>query len=359
MMWKRIAVVFGALAILATTGYVASAAVTDGGGKKAAISPAAGPVGSALVNPSPRSTAEYWTAARLKAAKPMERVRGGTSPQAHGTSNLDFTRSRITPQSANTAAPYKGAGKLFFTIPGPAPVGGNYQCSASIIGNRLIVTAGHCMYGTDGNGRAGYYTNWRFIPAYDGTALTLAGQRPYGLWNWAAAVVPGKYRTSSSTVVNNYDFGIIQLADQSFNAGPLTTVFGKVGFKFNTAVGHLFDTAVTSLGYPGNLDNGLIMQRVDSSDHRGSGVSAPNNGSTAFEYGSDMGGGSSGGPWVENLGNPASASPTGGFNIRNSVIGVTSYGYIDPNVRAQGASQFNSDFTAIKTTMCGLKLGNC
>jgi len=142
-------------------------------------------------------------------------------------------------------------------------------------------------------------------------------------------------------------------------SGVTKTVFGRTGFKFNTAVGHLFDTAITSLGYPCNFDNCNIMQRVDSSDHRPSGIPAGQNGSTAFEYGSDMAGGSSGGPWVENFGAPLSAAPTGGFNVRNTVVGVTSYGYIDPNVRTQGASQFNADFTSIKNVMCSFTAGNC
>lgn len=352
-MWKRVIVLCGALVVLATSGYVASAAVT-GGDKVPATSEPAGPLGAPLLNREPQSSAAYWTADRLAAARPMEHVRRGTAAQSFGASRLDFTRSRITPQSANRQAPYKAVGKLFFTVPGS----GDFQCSASIIGKRLIVTAAHCMYGSNGLGGVGYFTNWQFIPGYDGSAATPAAQRPYGTWNWVAALVPGGYRTSSSEVVNNYDFGILQLADQAVAGAPALTVFGKVGFKYNTAVGHLFDTAVAALGYPCNLDSCNIMQRVDSSDHQGSGVPS-GNGSTAYEYGSDMAGGSSGGPWVENLGNPAGAAPTGSFNVRNAVVAVTSYGYLDPSVRAQGASQFNSDFTAIKTAMCARTAGNC
>jgi V8-like Glu-specific endopeptidase len=348
-MWKRFVVIISALAALAAVfGVVALAASVVG--KVAATSAPAGPVGTPIVNQQPpQSTEQYWTPDRLAAAKPMERTRDDAAPQSFGTSGLDFTRSRITPQTANKQPPYKGAGKLFFTEPGV----GDFVCSASIIGKRLIVTAGHCLFG-NGN----YFTNWQFVPAFDGSKAELSAQRPFGTWNWAAALVPENYRTTSSTVVNNYDFGIIQLADQSFGGG-LMTVFGKVKFKFETAVGHLFNTAVSMLGYPCNLDSCNIMQRVDSSDHRGSGVPSGSNGDTAYEYGSDMTGGSSGGPWVENLGNPASAAPSGSFNLRNTVVAVTSYGYNDANVRAQGASQFNADFTSIKNTMCAFTAGNC
>ena len=144
-MWKRVIAICGALIFLATTGYVASAAVT-GGDKVAATSEPAGPIGAPLLNRQPQASASYWTADRLAAARPMEHVRRGPAGQSSGTSGLDFTRSRITPQAANRQAPYKAVGKLYFTVPGS----GDFQCSASIIGKRLIVTAAHCMYGGRG-----------------------------------------------------------------------------------------------------------------------------------------------------------------------------------------------------------------
>jgi V8-like Glu-specific endopeptidase len=348
-MWKRIVAIGGTAVLLAAV--VGHAAFASGGGrsKTAAVSAPAGPPATAIVNRDAKTARSYWTPARLAAAKPIDQVRTGPVPDSFGTAVLDFTRSRITPQTANKSAPYKGVGKLFFTEPGV----GDFQCSASIISQRLVVTAGHCMYGS-----GHYFTNWQFIPGYDGSQGTLAKQRPYGTWSWQSAVVPTNYQTTSGTVVNDYDFGIIQFADQTFS-GKLKTLRAKVGFNFQTVTGHTFDTAVTMLGYPCNLDSCNIMQRVDSSDHRGSGVASGTNGDTAYEYGSDMGGGSSGGPWVENFGNPASAAPTGGFATRNAIVGVTSYGYTDPNVRVQGASQFNGDFSSILTMMCNLNPGNC
>src|SRR4029453_5174147 len=123
----------------------------------------------------------YWTAERRKAAK--ERVLfkdSEISAQVAGTANLDFTRSRVTPRSANLASPYKAAGKLFFTEPGV----GDFQCSASIIKNRVIVTAAHSVFDPVAKS---FFTNWVFIPAYDGGLSNPAGsqtspQSPFGSW---------------------------------------------------------------------------------------------------------------------------------------------------------------------------------
>lgn len=348
-MFKRLVTVgSGLVALGAVLAFAGFATGTDPQ-KRAAASPPAGGVTTTAVR-SRNTAGDDWSAARIAGAKPLDRTRGGTSSQSFGSANLDFSRTQINPRNSNTKAPYNAVGKLYFTIPGS----GDFQCSASLVAKRLVLTAGHCLYGS-----GGFFTDWIFIPGFDGQKPVLSTQRPYGTWTAALAAVPSNYASTYTAVVNNYDFGMLMMDDQSFNGNPPVTLRQKVGFNLTTVVGHLFDTAIASLGYPCNLDACQIMQRVDSSDHRSSGVPGGSNGDTAYEYGSDMAGGSSGGPWVENLGTPSADPPTGGFNERNAVVAVTSYGYNDVNVRAQGASQLNGDFTAVRDFMCAQAPGNC
>lgn len=58
--------------------------------------------------------------------------------------------------------------------------------------------------------------------------------------------------------------------------------------------------------------------------------------------GSSMTGGSSGGPWLLNLGVDAAGNGVnyGTVALRNAVVGVTSWGYSDGGVKLQGASTF-------------------
>src|SRR4051812_5649301 len=141
-MWKRVAAIAAAVAVLGVLAALSAVASgTRGEHKVAAASPPAGPAATPIRNASPAATASYWTAARRKAAKPMTLSRNVATGMAYGSANLDFARSRITPQTANKQPPYKGVGKLYFTEPGV----GNFQCSASVISNRLVVTAGHCV----------------------------------------------------------------------------------------------------------------------------------------------------------------------------------------------------------------------
>jgi hypothetical protein len=82
---------------------------------------------------------------------------------------------------------------------------------------------------------------------------------------------------------------------------------------------------ITQLGYPGGLDNGLLMQRNDSqAQYLGTGKgSSPLN----LVFGSRMNGGSSGGPQLVNFGTrPAATGAPGGASANENFVpqaGVT------------------------------------
>src|SRR5215831_9508895 len=170
----------------------------------------------------------YWTADRRKAAKERVLFRDGEiSAQVAGSADLDFTRSRVTPRTAVTANPYKAAGKLFFTEPGV----GDFQCSASIIDNRVVVTAAHCLFDPVAKS---FFTNWVFIPAYDGTQSNPVGsqtspQEPFGSWDWRSVFVSATWNNTGGALPNNGDFVVIVLQDQSFAGAAPVNVKTKVG----------------------------------------------------------------------------------------------------------------------------------
>ena len=78
--------------------------------------------------------------------------------------------------------------------------------------------------------------------------------------------------------------------------------------------------------------------------------------------GSLMTGGSSGGPWLVNLGNPPSLSGIsfGSAASHNVVVGITSWGYTDTSIKQQGASPFTSNnIVSLVNTACTASPAAC
>jgi V8-like Glu-specific endopeptidase len=273
---------------------------------------------------------------------------GGVEPQEFGTSGQPFTTSRATANGENTVVryPFRAAGKLFFKIGT-----GNFVCTASLIKPGIAVTAAHCVANY---GASQFYSSWVFVPAYtNGTA-------PYGKWTVAQVRILTAYYNGTDGcaqygVICPDDVAVLLLSPQN-GAYPGSKTgwfgYGYDGYGFNGAS----QVLVNQLGYPVALDGGLLMQRNDSQGY----VDPGNSNNTII--GSLMTGGSSGGPWLVNLGMPPVLSGVSfgtGAN-HNVVVGVTSWGYTDTAVKQQGAAPFTSGniFKLIQTE-CGIQPAAC
>ena len=248
-------------------------------------------------------------------------------PAEIGTLNQPYTTSQVNARGDQTSSfyPYSAAGKLFFI-----KEGSTYNCSASLIKPGIVVTAGHCVADF---GKRQYYSNWQFVPAYDN------GSAPYGVWAVKSATVLASYYNGTdscaqSGIVCQNDVAVLKLVAQSgrypgASAGWFT--YGWNGYGFNSGGQAL----INQLGYPLALDGGEYMERNDSQG------TITGNLSNNTVIGSLMTAGSSGGPWLVNLGLPPSLSGTafGSAALHNAVVGVTSRGYTgDDTIKQQGAS---------------------
>lgn len=264
----------------------------------------------------------------------------GITPNAVGTSGAFYSSSRINPRGGRTAWPWRTNGKLFFNIGS-----GTFVCSAAVISRRIIVTAGHCVH--SGNGSAtGFFSNWRFVPAYDN------GSAPFNIWRPTNVIVSGEWFFGGGGVPNSDDYALLVMSDR-FIGGALRrigNVTGWLGWLSNS----MHPNHLTSIGFPGNLDTGQIMHHVNAETWR---FFNPNN----FSIGSDMRGGSSGGAWVQNFGirSPGTPPASSSRDFRNRVVGVTSFGFISTLPEEQGASQFDRTFVNMWNLACGLNPLNC
>jgi hypothetical protein len=151
-------------------------------------------------------------------------------------------------------------------------------------------------------------------------------------------------------VPNAADYAMIEFGDQALGRQNLALgdVTGWLGWQtLSLSANH-----TSKLGYPCNLDSCQKMQDVTSGAFRNT---SPNN----VEYGSDAGGGSSGGPWVQNFQVLQAGGATGKNTGSNRVVGVTSYIYVPDDPKVQGASIPDSRWVSIFNTLCGRVAGNC
>lgn len=265
------------------------------------------------------------------------------APEEYGTSNHVYTTSKVNNYGQYTASyyPYRAAGKLFFLINGSS-----FVCSASMIKPGIIVTAAHCVANF---GASQFYSGWTYVPSYNN------GLAPYGTYTGVNARILTSYfnGTDSCAQAGVICVNDVALVSLNANAGNATGWFGYGygGYSYSGIYAE-----ISQLGYPVSHNSGAQMMRTDSYGY----VSSGNSNNTII--GSLQTGGSSGGPWVVNLGMDPILSGTsfGTGAAHNIVVGVTSWGYINTAVKEQGASPFTSgNIQVLVTAECGLFPSKC
>jgi hypothetical protein len=248
-----------------------------------------------------KALAEYWTPARMAAARPeseIPAVKAGaalgpdavsagaattpkgpagqvapaapkTTPRAR-TSSPDIQPSSYYPNYPVGHPVAATAGKVFFTS-----FGVNYVCSGTVVnteGKSSVWTAGHCV--TDGGA---WNYNWTFVPNY------VAGSAPYGYW------YAYQLWTTSAWFYNNGDFANdVGSAVMYRNFGwRITDYLGGQGIAWNYGIGYY----MYAFGYPQAYPfDGQYLVAEEGFTYDGGG-------GTIFMV-NDMTGGSSGGAWL-------------------------------------------------------------
>ena len=271
-----------------------------------------------------KRTAKFWTAPRMRRARPLSVVLDGRPARRAAHRALPpsgvphrvpallagATKKKASPKPRGqlstliadpTLAPYRTAGRVF-AIVGPYLV----YCSATVVNtpNKSVVfTAGHCV-NSGGPSSTWYGRHWAFVPGYHD------GQRPYGtfvareLWSSSQWAQSGNF---------DYDFAAAVLGRNSRGQRIGAAVGGR-GFATGQSRSQVFE----ALGYPAVAGfNGESLWACNSPYLQDDPQPLPG-GPAPLGISCDMTAGASGGGWI-----------IGGQSLNS----VTSFGYEGlPNV---------------------------
>ena len=217
----------------------------------------------------------YWTAERMREAKPVPVAKPGSPGGGGGTKAGSATQ---------VPAPYSGEtltnGKVFFSDGGL-----NYVCSGTALQSEnesVVWTAGHCV----NEGPGGFYTNWMFAPGYyNGNHPTLGRFTAQELFTTDAWASVGEYGEDLGAARVGLGGGGQTLTD-SVGGRLLATTDDQA-----TAASRRYN----SYGYPAATPfNGATLWKCDSPFHRWDTSATPD----TMSIQCNMTGGSSGGGWV-------------------------------------------------------------
>lgn len=259
------------------------------------------------------------------------------APMNYGQGNKNtiyhYTDAKVD-GSVTTEYPYSASGYFYFK-------GSDnkwYSCSASLISNSVMLTAGHCVH-DGGNGNKGWIKEGYYYPAYSGN------NEPYGYSSVKYLYTTDKW-FKKGKIGKGYDVGLAVLSDRKNKNKEMGHYTGYLGFCYKDCLKNYW--FLTQLGWPENYSNGNRMiagQHLADSDGKD------------FNFGSGFRNGSSGGPQIANLGSLSTSGNKGEFSDRNVVFAVTSWGYSDNAIMIQGASSLSgpnndNDFKSLFNAAC-------
>jgi V8-like Glu-specific endopeptidase len=255
------------------------------------IAPASAMAGEAA------AIARYWTPARMRSARPLDRIVNPFASDGSGPQS-ELASASFASVPDTTQPPFTAVGRVFLKV-------GNYAafCSGTAINSgsrRLVLTAGHCLYSIlPGHRIPSSARYFDFVPDYS------IGQAPFGEFIGRRAFLP---RPWLRTLNENFDMAAVLTEPNAAGAN----VADAVGGGMPIATDRARDQEYQVLGYPGA--NRKRMQECDARFSGDDRLTYPLGGPPSLGVGCYMGEGASGGPWLINEG--------------TEIGGITTYGHI-------------------------------
>jgi len=248
-----------------------------------------------------RSNDTYWTPERMASAIPRDMYFPGNVTKGPTAYNcIPYSIDLVRDRNAYTQYPGASIGKVFFRL-GTT----NYVCSASIGSDRLVWTAGHCVFERTSATVFRWATQWTFVPGYD------TNFRPFGDFNAISVCTSDQFEANGwNTNGIAYDYAVAVFRQREF--------VPFIPFKLANVVTQPAQQTYQSNGYPqGAPFNGALNNRCQSAGcQRAGGLTGPE--PVCISCSST--GGSSGGPWLV----------ASGPNIFD-IAGVNSWKYTNDN----------------------------
>jgi hypothetical protein len=158
----------------------------------------------------------------------LSRSMAGADSVAPATAGYPSAHTTWEYQGAYRVYPVSPIGKLFFT-----QGGGNWVCSASLIGYRHVVTAGHCVHSGNNSG-TGWSTNVMFCPSYDSSQ---GGVNPVtGCWTTNDVFTTTAWYSSSGEADADLGMAVYGNVGTIINNYP-GSALGYLGYGWNWGIG--------------------------------------------------------------------------------------------------------------------------